>query len=146
MVKKDFKNIQVQARPELFTMFEDTFQQSGANSKGEFLGMLLENYLNPDYDNALKKAQTDFNKEREALENEKKSLTTQLANRQQFSPRISELLGPVLKKFQKQKAYFKTPEMSDNEEGKGKGPVTEEVEINTLEDALYVVLKSIKIE
>ncbi len=43
-----FKNIQIQGKIELADLFEDTFRQSGANSKGEFLGNLLEDYLNPD--------------------------------------------------------------------------------------------------
>ena len=66
-MKKDFKNIQVQARPDLFELFQDTFDQSGSNSKGEFLGMLLECYLNPDHEIAVKKLELGFEKERSAF-------------------------------------------------------------------------------
>lgn len=55
LLKKGFKNIQIVAKEDFYTEFEDVYQQSGANSKGEFLRILLENYLNPDFENAVKK-------------------------------------------------------------------------------------------
>ena len=45
-MSKNLRNIQILCRPELQESFNDIFEQSGTNSKGEFLGMLLESYLN----------------------------------------------------------------------------------------------------
>lgn len=42
-----FKNIQIQGKSELAELFEDSYEQSGTNSKAEFLNVLLETYLNP---------------------------------------------------------------------------------------------------
>jgi hypothetical protein len=135
MIKKEFKNIQVQARPDLFTLFEDTFQQSGANSKGEFLGALLENYLNPDHESAVRKVQTDFGKEKESWENEKRSLVEQVGSRKQFSEEITAFLTPVLDKYKGQKATFRSQLTKE----------VEEITVNTLEDALKVILQCTKI-
>lgn len=135
MIKKDFKNIQVQARPDLFALFQDTFEQSGSNSKGEFLGMLLESYLNPDHESAVKKIESNFAKEKAAFEKEKQSLTEQVNSRAMFSPEIIEMLQPVLDKNKGQIAKFPNPKTKE----------MEEIEVNTLEDALTVILKSIKI-
>ncbi|MFA6923109.1 MAG: hypothetical protein WC223_02545 [Bacteroidales bacterium] len=63
MIRKNFKNIQIMAKVELWEHFNDIFMQSEANSKGEFLSMLLENYLNPDYETALKKITDEKNNE-----------------------------------------------------------------------------------
>ncbi|MCX6221294.1 MAG: hypothetical protein NTZ69_09905 [Bacteroidia bacterium] len=136
MIKKEFKNIQVQARPDLFTLFEDTFQQSGANSKGEFLGMLLENYLNPDHEGAIRKVQNDFSKEKEAWENEKRSLVDQVGSRKQFSEEITALLTPVLDKYKGQKAIYRSQLTKE----------VEEITVNTLEDALKTILQTIKVD
>jgi predicted DNA-binding protein YlxM (UPF0122 family) len=43
-----FKNIQIQAKQDLYDLFEETFRASGANTKAEFLNWLLEGYLNPE--------------------------------------------------------------------------------------------------
>jgi hypothetical protein len=136
MIKKDFKNIQVQARPELFATFEDAFQQSGANSKGEFLGTILDSYLNPNHETAVKKVQSDFTREREQFENEKKSLIDQVNNRKPFSEEIAALLTPVLNKYQGQKATFKSKLTNE----------VEEITVNTLEDVLKTILQTIKID
>ncbi len=136
MIKKEFKNIQVQSRPELFALFEDTFQQSGANSKSEFLGMILENYLNPDHENAVRKIQSDFSREKEQFENERKSLIDQVNNRKPFSEEITALLTPVLNKYQGKKATFLSKLTNEDEE----------ITVNTLEDVLKTILQTIKID
>lgn len=136
MIKKEFKNIQVQARPELFTLFEDTFQQSGANSKGEFLGILLESYLNPDHESVVKKVQNDFGKEKESWENEKKSLVEQVGSRKQFSEEVTAFLAPILDKYKGQKAIFRSQLTKE----------VEEITINTPEDALKTILQCTKID
>lgn len=43
-----FKNIQIQAKHELAELFDDTFSQSEASSKSEFLRILIDSYLNPE--------------------------------------------------------------------------------------------------
>ena len=45
--RQGFKNIQIQAKQDFFDLFEDTFEQSGANSKAEFARILIDNYLEP---------------------------------------------------------------------------------------------------
>lgn len=45
-MNRNLRNVQILCRPELQQSFNDLFEQSGTNSKGEFLGMLLESYLN----------------------------------------------------------------------------------------------------
>lgn len=51
-----FKNIQIQSKLDLFEQFEDAYEQSGANSKAEFLRIILDNFLNPeDVDNTSRK-------------------------------------------------------------------------------------------
>ncbi len=136
MIKKDFKNIQVQARPDLFTLFQDTFEQSGSNSKGEFLGMLLECYLNPDHEGAIKKIEANFEIQKATLEREKQNLVDQVNNRDVFSPKIISMLQPVLDKNRGNMARFTNKKTGE----------TEEIEVNTLEDVLTVILKSIKIK
>lgn len=68
MAKRNFKNIQIQANPQFAEHFDDQYLQSGTNSKGEFLSILLENYLNPDYEGVTN-----------VLEREKKELNEQLS-------------------------------------------------------------------
>ena len=46
-MKEGFANIQIVGRVVLRDDFEDIYIQSGANSKGEFLRMLLNNHLHP---------------------------------------------------------------------------------------------------
>lgn len=135
MMKKDFKNIQVQARPDLFDSFQDTFEQSGANSKGEFLGMLLECYLNPDHESVVKKLELNFEKERAAFEKEKQALIDQVNARSMFTPEITAMLQPVLDNNKGQTARFTNRKTGE----------TEEIEVNTLEDILIVILKSVSI-
>jgi hypothetical protein len=64
-----FKNIQIQAKSELYDLFDDTMAQSGANSKAEFLRILVDNYLNPEETNTpdLRKAEENLRVSEESL-------------------------------------------------------------------------------
>ena len=98
--------------------------------------MILETYLNPDHEAVVKKVQSDFTREREQFENEKKSLIDQVNNRKPFSEEITALLIPVLNKYQGQKANFKSKLTNE----------VEEITVNTLEDVLKTILQTIKID
>jgi len=138
MIKKDFKNIQVQARPELYDLFQDTFEQSGSNSKGEFLGVLLETYLNPDHESVVKKLQSSFDKERENFVREKQNLIDQANQNQKetFSPAIMDFYKPILDKVKGQTVKF--PDRKTNE--------LKVLEVNTVEDVINIILNSIEIQ
>ncbi|MDA3929362.1 MAG: hypothetical protein PF541_10420 [Prolixibacteraceae bacterium] len=47
---KNFLKVQVQARPEIAQKFQDAFEQSECNTKGDFLTKLLNYWLNPEID------------------------------------------------------------------------------------------------
>ncbi len=121
-----FKNIQIQAKPELFDLYEDTYSQSGTNSKGEFQRMLLENYLNPEDSNlsGLKQAQENLKN----LEEEKKILSFRLALYE------TDGMKEILEKHKGEKLVFK------NVTGK---KMT--IEINDLPDVFSAIFNSVKI-
>lgn len=50
--RQGFRNLQIQMKQNLFDSFEDTFTQSGANTKAEFLSWLIDKYLAPEESNA----------------------------------------------------------------------------------------------
>ncbi len=62
-MKTGFSNIQISAKVDFKKHFEEIYQESEANSKGEFLSILLDNYLNPDYEKAVKRVENEKNKE-----------------------------------------------------------------------------------
>jgi len=80
MITKGFVNIQASVKEDFKAQFEDVFNSSGANSKGEFLRILLENYLSPDFESALKKVENEKNNEIEILENNCSDLNYQIQN------------------------------------------------------------------
>lgn len=122
-----FKNIQIQAKPDLYELFEDTFQQSGANSKAEFQRILLDNYLSPEESNtpALKKAEENL-----ILANEEIDM---LMDRMALYE--TEDLKAILNKHKGEKLKFQ------NSSGK-----TVNIEINDLPDVFSAILNSVKIK
>lgn len=78
-----FKNIQIQAKQDLYDLFEETLRASGANTKAEFLNWLLEGYLNPDESNSKdSKVQKDLeivNENLKQVNSEKETLKNRLA-------------------------------------------------------------------
>ena len=135
-----FKNIQIQSKIELAEQFEDAFQQSGANSKAEFLGILLDEWLNPDVTSS-KKATEAINEKNELFEKlqsandlnneneEKIALLTESLNHYE-----NETLMSLLAKHQGKKLRFTSP-------------VGKEIElvINDVKDVYTAVINSIKV-
>ncbi|MFB6319959.1 hypothetical protein [Saccharicrinis sp. FJH54] len=139
MPSKNQKNINVRAHIETAELFQDTFEQSGANSKGEFISMLLENYLNPDYESKVKavKDQVDKKgKENESLLlklNEANTTATMLENEIAF---FDEKLDPILQNHLGELVAIKDPETKEKVE----------IEINSIQDVFEVIMKSVKIK
>ncbi len=81
--RNNFKNIQIQGKNELAELFDDTYEQSGANSKGEFLSILLDEYLNPEEKtskkvNEIEKEKDDLSEELNLISQEKADLSEEL--------------------------------------------------------------------
>lgn len=74
MARPNFKTLSIAVSNEFMEHFNDMFQQSGSNSKGEFLRTLLENWLNPDYEGAVKKVEAVKNNEINEVKTELHSL------------------------------------------------------------------------
>lgn len=49
-MKKNFINVQIQARPEIAKKFQEAYEQSECNSKGDFLTHMLKSWLHPEID------------------------------------------------------------------------------------------------
>ncbi len=67
MYQKGFVNIQAVVKEDFKAEFEEAFQSSGANSKGEFLRILIANYLSPDYEGKLRIIENQKNTEIQSL-------------------------------------------------------------------------------
>jgi hypothetical protein len=122
-----FKNIQIQAKPNLYELFEDTFNQSGANSKAEFQRILLDNYLYQEESNSsvLKKAEESLINSEEEIN----KLTARLALYE------TEDLKAVLNKHKGETLVFK------NSSG-----TKMTIEINDLPDVFSAIFNSVKIK
>lgn len=122
-----FKNIQIQAKQDLFESFEDTFNQSGTNSKAEFLRMLLDNYLEPEVSNTA------------ALRELEESLNFANEDKEKLSARLklyeTEGLKEILNKHKGEKLVF------NNSAGQ---KMT--IEINDLPDVFSAIFNSVKIK
>ena len=135
------KNIQIQCKQDFYELFEDTFQQSGANSKAEFARTLIDNYLNPEEnaDKATKekeKLAKEFSLfEAEALndlksiEKEKEELSNRLALYE------TDEMKAILKKHKGEKLVL------NNYQGKRVS-----IEINDLPDVFFAIFNSVKIK
>lgn len=124
--RQGFKNIQIQAKQDFYELFEDTFEQSGANSKAEFTKMLVENYLNPEESNT-----KDLVKLEESLNlanQEKEKLLNRLALYE-----IDEM-KEILKKHKGEKLSFK------NSKG-----IKMNIEVNDLPDVFSAIFNTVKI-
>lgn len=132
--RSGFKNIQIQCKQDFYDLFEDTFQQSGANSKAEFAKTLIENYLNPEEFNTpeLRKAiesATKANENIDLLTKEINKLESRLALYE------TEELKEVLSNHKGEKSVFKN----------SKGQSTT-IEINDLPDVFSAIFNSVKIK
>lgn len=111
-----FKNIQVQGKIELAELFEDTYEQSGANSKAEFLGILIDEYLNPKQQN--KDNLTSLVAEKEEIERSVSELKADLDNLNQEKDELkgrlaiyeNDLLKKLLKKHAGKTLKFRNPQ------------------------------------
>ena len=140
MARRNFKNIQIQSKQELAELFEDTYQQSGTNSKAEFLNILLDNYLNPEQEDGpsdmnliLAKEESEhkadtLTAENTSLTKENKSLKTRL------SVYENDILKRLLKKHMGKKLHF----LNTNGE-------MVDIEVSDLPDVYNAVINSIKI-
>ena len=125
--RQGFKNIQIQAKQDFYELFEDTFEQSGANSKAEFTKMLVENYLNPEESNS-----KDLLKLEESLNlanQEKEKLSARLGLYE------TEGLKNILNKHKGEKLIFR------NSTGQ---KMT--IEINSLPEVFSAIFNSVKIQ
>ena len=125
--RQGFKNIQIQAKQDFYELFEDTFEQSGANSKAEFTKMLIENYLNPEESNS-----KDLGKLEESLNlanQEKEKLSARLGLYE------TEGLKNILNKHKGEKLIFR------NSTGQ---KMT--IEINSLPEVFSAIFNSVKIQ
>jgi|GEM_PF-6455900 hypothetical protein len=118
MTRKNFKNIQIQGKIELAELFEDTYEQSGANSKGEFLNILLDTYLNPNQKTEDTGNVKQLLSEKENLEAQKENLDKEMneaqAENQQLKVRLglyeNDILKKLLKKHKGKTLHFRNPE------------------------------------
>lgn len=133
-----FKNIQIQAKQDLAELFEDTFNQSDANNKPEFLRMLVDNYLDPDASisaiaenvekekNELSGQLQTVSKENEELENENTVLKERIKHYE------NDILTKAFTKNKGKKLKFRSTS--------GKKI---ELEIKDLKDAYTAIIHSI---
>lgn len=131
MSPNNFKNVNVKVRIELAEVFQDAFEQSGANSKGEFFGNLLENYLNPDHDSKLK----DRKEMIENLEIANAALREQVQDYERSLQVFNDKLIPILENH-----IGENVEIKDSETGAKKT-----IEINSIDDVFQVIMNSVKI-
>lgn len=139
--RNNFKNIQIQGKIELAELFEDTYQQSGANSKGEFLSTLLDEYLNPEEiaskkveeiekeKNELSGELQDISREKEEVEAENTVLQERLKHYE------NEFLTKVFTKNKGKKLQFKSTMTGKKME----------IEINDPKDAFTAIIHSIQV-
>jgi len=117
MSRKNFKNIQIQGKIELAELFEDTYEQSGANSKAEFLNILLDTYLNPNSKNENPGKVKELLSEKENLEGEKSNLDQELTQSQEENQQLkarlelyeNDILKKLLKKHKGKTLHFRNP-------------------------------------
>ena len=129
-----FRNIQIQAKSELFDLFEDTYPQSGANSKAEYLRILIDNYLNPEDSNT-----PDLRKAEENLKISEESLKIANEEKNNLASRLSLYETEGLKSiFNKHKGETLT---FTNSGGK---KMT--IEINDLPDVFSAIFNTVKIK
>ena len=124
--RQGFKNIQIQAKQDFYELFEDTFEQSGANSKAEFTKMLIENYLNPEESNSKDLGKLEENLNLSNQEKEKLAVRLSLYE--------TEGLKDILNKHKGEKLIFR------NSMGQ---KLT--IEINDLPDVFSAIFNSVKI-
>lgn len=135
-----FKNIQIQSKLELFELFEDTYQQSGANSKAEFLGILLEDYLHPESvaSSKIGEIEAECNTLSESLKESKTKIEELEAKINIKEERLSHYENDDLKKLLK-KHYGKKLSFKNI---KGKKM---EIVINDLRNVYTAIMNSIQI-
>jgi len=128
-----FKNIQIQSKKPLADLFEDTYQQSGANSKGEFLHILLNDYLNPDVTFSQKAA--DAETQLSAVSEEKSELLEENEKLKNLLKHYeNDILLKVFVKHKGEKLNFRNPA--------GKKV---QIEINEPKDAYTAIINSIEV-
>ncbi|MGQ8335654.1 hypothetical protein ACUNWD_03830 [Sunxiuqinia sp. A32] len=136
-----WKNIQIRAKHELMELFDDSYQQSGSNSKSEFLNILLENYLNPD--EAGSKRAAEIEKEKNELS---KQLQTTTEEREKFESE-NTVLTERLKHYENEfltKAFTKNKGQTLKFRSTMTGKRIE-VTINDLKDTFTAIIHSIQI-
>jgi hypothetical protein len=124
--RQGFKNIQIQSKQDFYELFEDTFEQSGANSKAEFLKMLIDIYLNPEEPNT--KDLRNLEERLSLADEEKEKLSVRLGLYE------TEGLKAILNKHKGEKLIFRN---SMNQK------MT--IEINDLPDVFSAIFNSVKI-
>lgn len=129
-----FKNIQIQAKPEMYELFEDTYAQSGANSKSEFQRILLDNYLNPEETNT-----PDLRKAKESLRISEESLRIANEEKNNLASRLAlyetEGMKAILSKHKGEKLVFTNS-----------GGQKMTIEINDCPDIFSAIFNSVKIK
>lgn len=135
-----FKNIQIQGKAELSDLFDETYEQSGANSKAEFLNILLDEYLNPQVENKntskelvfkneeLEKSNQAFEQELAAVNEELSVANARLALYE------NDILKQLLDKHQGKTLKFRNPQGE---------PV--HITVNDLPDVFKAVINSIQV-
>ncbi|HBL75114.1 MAG: hypothetical protein A2W90_15230 [Bacteroidetes bacterium GWF2_42_66] len=135
-----FKNIQIQAKSDLAALFEDTYEQSGTNSKAEFIGVLVDNYLNPDSTISLKAATIERQKDElsgklQTIENENNDLSSENALlKERIKHYENDILTKLFLKHKGKKLKFRNPV----------GKLVN-IEVNDIKDAYTAVINSIEI-
>lgn len=128
------KNIQIMCKQDFYELFDDTFQQSGANSKAEFARTLIDCYLNPEESNTpdLRKAEERLRVSEESLRianEEKNNLEARLALYE------TEGMKTILNKYKGEKLMFTNF-----------GGQKMTIEINDLPDVFSAIFNSVKIK
>lgn len=135
-----FKNIQIQAKTDLADTFEDVYEQSGTNSKAEFLGTLIDNYLNPDTTISnkaatIEKQKNELSGQLQSIETENSELSTENATlKERMKHYENDILNKLFLKHKGKKLKFRNP--------LGKSV---SIEINDLKDVYTAVINSIEI-
>jgi len=142
MIKNGFSNIQIVAKNEMKIEFEDIFQQSGANSKGEFIRILLDNYLQPE---------TLVNKSKAENQAKFDSLRQQIATMEQQNHETNQSLQTTQTELQQAKETESFYEKSlqpfyEKINGKELTVGNRKIVVNSVKDIFTIMVQSFKIK
>lgn len=159
-MNKNFVKVQVQARPEIAQKFQDAFEQSECNTKGDFLTKLLNYWLNPqiDQDNIKKIQELESILERKGIEylsrlDELEELIEEQSNAQDALSESKETLAMSNEELQNELNHYRrhlSPLLVKylGQEVRPRHPITKRRirrVIHSEKDVMDVIMNSIKI-